>query len=308
MIGLIASIVCLVVALGAFVVAYNVGNDFNAKLIARSVGVVSLGIIAVMCFSAVSAKNVGVAVNFGSVSEQTRAPGIQLKFPWTKIVQIDGTIQTDAYEGENCIPVRIGDGSQACADVVNRWAINPANAASVYEQHRSDDPTDSFKQAVVSTELKQAVQEALKTYNPIAELQAVGQDELSADLSFAPDYEEISKKIEADMKERLGRKDQAHVEGITFSYSRLSDNTQRKLDDYVAAVGETRIASQQRETAKAQAEANRTLSSSVSNDPNVLVSRCLDLLRDAQQANYQLPAGFSCWPGGGTGVVIPGVQ
>lgn len=259
-----------------------------------------------MCFTTVSAKNVGVAVNFGAVSEQTLSPGIQPKLPWTKVIEIDGTIQTDQYEGEACIPVRIGDGSQACADIVNRWQINPKKAAGIYEQHRSDDPTQSFRSAIVSTQLKQSVQEALKNYNPIAQLKAVGGDELSVDLSFAPDYGQISRVIEEDMKDRLDEKDQAQIEGITFSYLKLSENTQRKLDDYVAAIGETRIATQQKETAKAQADANRELSSSVSNDPNVLVSRCFDLLKDAAQTGYELPAGFSCWPGGGSAVIVPG--
>jgi len=267
---------------------------------------IALIILATMAFTTVSAKNVGVAVNFGAVSEQTLNPGPHLKAPWTKVVEIDGTIQTDQYEGDACIPVRIGDGSQGCADIVNRWQINPEKAAGVYEQHRSDDPTMSFRSAIVSTQLKQSVQEALKDYNPIAQLKSVGSDELSVDLSFAPDYGDISKVIEDDMKERLSDKDQAQIEGITFSYLRLSDNTQRKLDDYVAAIGETRIATQQEETAKAQARANSELSASVSNDPNVLVSRCFDLLKDAAQSNYNLPAGFSCWPGGGSSVVIPG--
>jgi len=270
------------------------------------VSTVALVILISMAFTTVSAKNVGVAVNFGAVSEKTLNPGPHLKAPWTKVVEIDGTIQTDQYEGEACIPVRIGDGSQGCADIVNRWQINPEKAAGVYEQHRSDDPTMSFRSAIVSTQLKQSVQEALKDYNPIAQLKSVGSDELSVDLSFAPDYGEISKVIEDDMKERLSEKDQAQIEGITFSYLKLSDNTQRKLDDYVAAIGETRIATQQEETAKAQARANQELSDSVSNDPNVLVSRCFDLLKDASQSNYTLPAGFSCWPGGGSAVVVPG--
>lgn len=265
-------------------------------------------LVAVMCFTTVSAKNVGVAVNFGAVSEQTLSPGIQVKMPWTQVIEIDGTIQTDSYEGESCVTVTIGDGSQACATITNRWQINPKNAAGIYEQHRSDDPTQSFKAAVVSTELKQSISEALKEYNPISQLKIVGEDADASDVSFVPDYGAFSKIIEDDMKERVARTGQAEIIGITFSHLKLSDNTQRKLDDYIAAVGETRIAMQQKETAKAQADANRELSSSVSNDPNVLVSRCFDLLKESSQAGYALPPGFSCWPGGGSGVVIPGVS
>lgn len=269
---------------------------------------VAILLIALMCVTSVSAKNVGVAVNFGAVSEQTLSPGIQPKLPWTQVIEIDGTIQTDSYKGESCVKVTIGDGSQACATITNRWQINPTNAASIYEQHRSDDPTQSFKAAVISTELEQSISEALKEYNPISQLKIVGQDADATDVSFVPDYAAFSKTIEDDMKERLARTGQAEIIGITFSHLELSPNTQRKLDDYIAAVGETRIAMQQKETAKAQADANRELSSSVSNDPNVLVSRCLDLLKESSQSGYALPPGFSCWPGGGSGVVIPGIS
>lgn len=277
-----------------------------ARWSSLAVAVIAAVCLVSMCFTQVSAKNVGVAVNFGAVSERTLSPGVQPKLPWTQVIEIDGTIQTDEYAGESCIPVRIGDGSQACADIVNRWFINPAKASGIYEQHRSNDPTMSFRAAIVSTQLKQAVQEALKNYNPIAELKAVGGDELASDLSFAPDYGEISRVIQEDMKSRLSERDQAQIDAITFSYLKLSDNTQRKLDDYVAAIGETRIATQQEETAKAQARANRELSASVSNDPNVLVSRCFDIVKDATQNGYQFPAGFNCWDGGGSALVIPG--
>lgn len=272
-------------------------------------GLIVLGAILAlsMCVTTVSAKNVGVVVTFGAVDEQTREAGINAKFPWSSVIEIDGTIQTDEYSGDSCIPVRIGDGSQACAFITNRWFINAEKGSTIYGDFRSDDPTASFRSAVISTQLEASVQKALKDYNPIAQLKTVDGDETSEDLSFAPDYDAVSLQIEDDMLERLSDDDLAVIESITFSYLRLADNTQKKLDDYVAAIGETRIAAQREQTASAQANANRTLSDSVSNDPNVLVSKCFDSVADAIAAGYQLPAGFSCW-GASSAVVIPGVS
>ena len=269
------------------------------------VAVVALIILLSISFTTVSAKNVGVAVNFGKVSQQTLTPGLHFKFPWTKVIEIDGTIQTDQYAGDSCIKVTIGDGSQACAKITNRWQINPKNAASIYEQHRSDDPTMSFRAATISTQLEQAISETLGKYNPISNLKVVGGSDDATQVSFVPDYDKLSKQIEENMKDRLDKADQAEIIGITFSHLDLSDNTQKKINDYIAAVGETRIALQQKETAAAQAAANKELSASVSNDPNVLVSRCLDILKDSSQNGYKLPAGFSCWPGDNGTVVVP---
>lgn len=44
-------------------------------------GLLSVILLISMCFTTVSAKNVGVAVNFGAVSQNTLSPGIQPKFP-----------------------------------------------------------------------------------------------------------------------------------------------------------------------------------------------------------------------------------
>ena len=63
----------------------------------------------------------------------------------------------------------------------------------------------------------------------------------------------------------------------------------------------TRIAEQRAKTATAEAESNRVLSESIKNDPNVLVSKCLDAINEGKS----LPAGFQCWPGTSGSVVVP---
>ena len=67
--------------------------------------------------------------------------------------------------------------------------------------------------------------------------------------------------------------------------------------DSLVTFGDTRLSY--------NAEANRKLSSSVSNDPNVLVSRCFDILSEMVASKEPVPAGFTCWPGGGSGIVLP---
>lgn len=295
----------IAIAVAGFITTKKIAPKY--RWISRTVAGLGVVLAVFSCVTTVSAKNVGVVVTFGAVAQETRSSGINLKLPWSNIVEIDGTIQTDEMRDEFCIPVRIGDGSQACAFITNRWSINADKGATIYENFRSDDPTAQFRQAVVSTNLDQAVQEALKNYNPIAQLKSVGGDALADELSFAPDYGAVSAEIETSMRSRLAEQGLAEIESITFSYLRLADSTQKKLDDYVAAIGETRIAMQREETAKAQANANLTLSGSVSNDPNVLVSKCFDTVADAVATGYQLPAGFSCW-GASSAVVVPGVN
>ncbi|HEX3082095.1 MAG TPA: hypothetical protein VHQ86_02475, partial [Candidatus Saccharimonadia bacterium] len=67
-----------------------------------------------------------------------------------------------------------------------------------------------------------------------------------------------------------------------------------------------RIAKQKELTAAAEAAANAALAASVSKDPNVLVSKCLDILAQMEKDKMPIPAGVSCWPGGSGTAVIAG--
>jgi bifunctional DNA-binding transcriptional regulator/antitoxin component of YhaV-PrlF toxin-antitoxin module len=68
------------------------------------------------------------------------------------------------------------------------------------------------------------------------------------------------------------------------------DATQERINALNVEKANTRIAEQRAKTAEAEARANEILAASVSNDPNVLVSKCLDAAREAR-----IPLG--CWPG-----------
>lgn len=259
-------------------------------------------------FTIVAPKQSGVVVSMGHVSKDTLAPGLHVKAPWSKVVEIDGTTQPDEFDGDACLPARIADGSQSCVGLTIRWSINPEYANRIYQEFRSDDPTQQFRSAVIVTQLKAAVQKTFADYNPISQLKTVGADEAeSAEVNFAPDYDAAAQAIMDDMNDRLGELKLAEIHSVSVSGFRLSDSTQKKLDEYIAAIGDTRVARQKEETAKAQARANKELSGSVSNNPNVLVSRCMDSLNEAIVKNYQLPAGFNCWGGSGS-VIVPGTN
>lgn len=275
--------------------------------------VLSLLFLSTGVFTSVNAKNAGVLITFGKVADRTLSPGLHTKLPWQKVIEIDGTVQTDKYLGESCMKVRIGDGSEACVSITNRWNVVETEANKVYESFKSNDPTQEFRTSMMDSELRASVQMALQSYNPIADFEEAGKEATSAELSFTPDFNAINEVITDDMRKKLkeranGGEALGEIQSITMSAMSLAPSTQTKLDDFVGAIGDTRIAEQKVQTNVAQAAANRELSASVANDPNVLVSKCLDTLAEAVVKGYQLPAGFSCWQGGSGGVVIPGTR
>ncbi len=105
------------------------------------------------------------------------------------------------------------------------------------------------------------------------------------------------------MRAQIGS--QVQVLSVFVPVMHFDTATQSRLNALQAQVAQTRIAEQAIKTAQAQAAANAALAASVSTDNNVLVSKCLDVLAEMVNKGQTVPAGFSCWPGGGTGVVLP---
>jgi regulator of protease activity HflC (stomatin/prohibitin superfamily) len=268
----------------------------NAATASMAVALLSLGIAGVImlfaCSAIIEAKQVGVVKTFGDVHEETMSPGWNWKGPFDKVTEIDATTQTDEYKGDSAIQVRLKDGNTAEVYTTIRWSISEEKASQVYSEFRSDDPTDSLRDAMVSTQFKAAANAEFAGFDPLS-LAGI-------DGSTPPDYKALADAVKTRMEQET--EGLVNVRSVTVSLIKLDKRSQKHLDDYVAQVAKTRTAIEAKETATKQAEANAELADSISKDPNVLVSRCLDLI---ESGDLTPPAGFSCWPGGGGDVVIP---
>lgn len=266
-------------------------DEFSLRLFGLIPLVIALVWLLFACTVIVQAKQVGVVTTLGKPSDSTLSSGFHVKAPWQKVTSIDATIQTDEYHGDKAVQVRLQDGNTAAISTTIRWSVSAKNANDVYADFRSDDPTKSLRDAVVSTQFKAALNGVFAGFDPLS---------LAGSDNEGPDYNALAAAVEDVM---LTRTDElVTVRSVTISLVTLDEKSQRRVDEYIGEVAKTRVAKQAQETAAEQAKANRLLSESISNDPNVLVAKCFDLLADG----FKPPAGFTCWPGGGTGVVIPG--
>lgn len=268
----------------------DAGRSYEKEVPFKIYGVIFV-VLALPClffstFTTVEAKQVGVQTTFGKVHESTLGSGPHLKAPWTKVTEIDSTIQTDEYRGDECITVVLSDKNTACISATDRWSVNDENAGDVYAEFRTDDPTGSLRDAVVSTQFKAAVNDVFGGYDATQEER--------------PDYDGLAAEVLAKMEPKT--RGLIDIESITISFIKPSEKLQTKIETIQAQEAKTRIATEALATAEKQAEANRALSESVSNDPNVLVAQCIDGLING---DFTAPAGFSCWPGSGSAVVVP---
>ena len=136
---LVIAVTCLVVGLQANTRGRSWGRFVKGG------GWVMVGLtfltILLTSFTVVQAKEVGVLTTFGKPAKRTLGAGLNIKWPFQSVTLIDGTIQTDKYRAEECIYVRIGDGSRSCLTLTHRWQIVPERANETFANFRSNDPT-----------------------------------------------------------------------------------------------------------------------------------------------------------------------
>lgn len=297
----------LVAALGVGVLVF--GPKFHLK---RSYAAVPL-VLAVLLFglsvtTIIEAKNVGVVTAFGK-PVGTLKPGLSMKAPWQKVTELDGTKITNRYEGETRLPVRIGDGTNAQVSAAIRWSIVGEKADDIYSDYRSDDVNANVRESLVETVFGNAINQVFGTYNPTADLRVVnpGEDVKEQTVNFVPDYDALVAQVTESMEDRVeATGGYVKIDFITISGIDLSVTTQKKIDEFQAEVAKTQVALQQKATNTAAAEANQALSTSLSNNPNVLVSRCLDTFQTMVETAQPIPAGFTCWPGDNKNLVLAG--
>ena len=274
--------------------------------------VLGLLVVVLSCITTVGTKDVGVVTTFGRPTGRDLENGLHAKLPWQKVTELDGAINPDSCTGHECINVRIGDSSTACVEATIRWRIVPAQASVLYQDYRSNDVNETVRESLVKTQFNAALNDVLGKFNPLASVAQAARKTKgtpSATANTAPNLDAFSSDVVDSMQQHLldaghGRK-QVEVVSVTINFINLARTTQDKVNDYLKEVGATRVAEQREQTTAAQARANQNLSKSVSNDPNVLVSKCFDTVEEAVKADYHLPAGFSCWNGSGSAVVVP---
>jgi len=295
MFTLVVLALLILVSLGGCVAALFTHDD--DRLVSGGVGCVGALafalVVAFSCTAVVGTKEVGILTSF---NKPTGAfdNGFHLKWPWEDVTEMDAAWQTDNNTKDHnaCIQARIAHQAVACVDVAIRWRIEQGAADELFQNYRD---FSNVRNSLVTRELATDINAEFATYDPLTV------DDNGNNL--APPLAKLSAAVLADMQSQIGS--QIYVQSVFISLPHFDDSIQSRLNALQSQIAQTRIAKQAVKTAQAQAEANAALAQSVSHDPNVLVSKCLDLLQEMVNKGSAIPTGFSCWPGGSTGVVIP---
>lgn len=283
-------------------------------LVYGALGCAALAVIFTLAssYNPVSTKNEGVETSFGKpVGHLHNGP--HLTWPWIKVHEMDAAIQTDSYyeQDKKCLNVRIANQQTGCVDISIRWRICTGKTTTTKsspgcQQNAVDDlfrdyrTFEHVRDSLVTRDLIAAVNAAFAQYNPLDSIK-LG---TSASGANNPLLSVLAAQVTAQMQREIGG--QIEVLNTIIPIVHFDDATQARINQLQQQVAQTRIAEQERLTNAAKARANDALSKSVNTSPNVLVSQCLTTLEEMVKNSQPVPAGFSCWPGGGVAAVIAG--
>lgn len=259
------------------------------------VGAFALVFALIASMTIVGTKTVGVVTVFGKPTGTPLTSGLHFKAPWAQVHMFDATVQVDKYEGDTCVNVRMAGQTTACVSAVISWRIVPEEANTLKQDHRD---FDRMRQNLVINSVEATLSSVFSTYDPLARVTDGQEVAGTEDVSGYADH--VLEQLQAEVGSGI------EIVKVTTPFIQYDATTQNRLNELQAEVANTRVAEQKKLTATAEAAANAELSASVSNDPNVLVSKCLDLLSVVAQSGQPLPDGFSCWPGGASTAIAVG--
>ena len=182
---------------------------------------------------------------------------------------MNGTIQIANHTGEAATTVRLGNNSTPFVDNSVRWRIHPAPMNCSWTTATSK----TFVTNLVIGELRAALNEVFSDLDPLAPENSDGAN------------------VQA-LGDQVGREvtDQIEIINVIVPLVNYDEATQDRMNAVNVEKANTRVAEQRAKTVEAEAKANEILAASVSNDPKVLVGKCLDAAREAHIS----PLG--CWP------------
>lgn len=269
---------------------------FIFKLAAGAVVAVALLFTGLNSQAVISPQKIGVELAFGKTVGFMQN-GFNWKAPWASVTSFDETVQTTTYEGKNCLTVRIAESQTACVDVSVQWKILPKGVDFLFRNYNKGDLMSNITNALVKRRLEVNLSSVFGNYNPITEATSsvpLGQP-------GNPTVTQLASQVYGQLKNDVGS--WINVRDVLIPRVLFDPSVQSRLNTILAQTAQTAVAQQAVKTALAQAQANKALIQSLSNDPNVLVQNCLNLVNEAIKAGYQLPPGFSCFGSSSVGVI-----
>lgn len=287
-------IAAILAGLGGF--ALIVKGDIDGDRV-RGIGVgvllAALGLLVLDSVTIVSTKTIGVQTSFGKATG-TLDNGFHFVAPWSSVEEFAATRQSLKLSGggdDNGDPivVRLANGTTATVEVSLEWQIDDsADITQLYLDYRT---FDNIQDNVVRRRLSAALNTVFEKYDPLAMIKGDGSEPVSKLETAA------ATALQAEMPKGVA------IRTLYLPKIIYADSVQAQINSFVNAVNDTKIAEQQKLTAKARQEANDLLAAGGKLTPEILYQNCLDMVERMVKEGKPLPAAFTCSGTSATAVV-----
>lgn len=238
-------------------------------------------------FTVVGAKEVAVNYSFGT-SNATLTSGWNWVAPWSSNETFDAALQPLKLSGggdDNGDPIEVrmnGNTITAKMEVSLEWQLDDsADITPLWKEYRT---FDKITENVVRRRLSAALNTVFDKYDPLASIKGNGTTVPTSSMESA---------VIAEMQRILPTGIRIHT--LYLPRVDYPANVQAQLDQFIAAINDTRIAEQQKLTATQRRLANEELTKGGSVlTPGVLYQNCLDLVERLAKDGKGLPAAFNC--------------
>ena len=238
-------------------------------------------------FNSVGTYDIGVTTNFGKVISYV-GPGAHFIPPWDNMAILDESTQPV----NDTITVRVAGQQTAQIPVNLRVQLNPKAVDSTFKLYKGN--TQAVIKNLVEPELNVAMNSVYDGYDPILPLSTNAKPGTPDN----PTTGQLGAEVKARLVQAIGS--QVIVGTLVVKPPQYDQTVENRINSVLAQTAKTDVAKQSVVTAENQARANEVLKQNVT--PLTLVQQCMTAIADGQ---LNPPAGFSCWPGSGSGVVIP---
>lgn len=269
--------------------------------VAKVASLAALGLLFLASFTIVGTKSVAIETWFNK-PVGTADNGWTWHAPWAELHEWDGKLQNLRYsdsddpgveEDGKGVAVRLGNQGTATVDLIFQYRIT--DSGGTLDLFRNYGDEKSVRNNAARKALQSAVNQAFADFDPI---KALAQ---TTDRSPTVGMPQLGQEA-LGLLRNGGLPAGLEAVSLTIVMPHYDGQTEGRIQAFNAAVGDTAIATQREETAKAIQRANAILAASDAS-PEVLYQNCLDMVERVVKAGKALPPAFSC--SGGGGVVIP---
>lgn len=259
-----------------------------------------LVIIFGQCFQTVGPSDIGVILSGGRPSGDM-GPGWGWIAPWQSIATMDDSVQpldynvADPTSGHCEILIRIANQQTACAEVKARIQLLPSATDQELKQYKT---TQGVISGLVTPAVQTYANQVFQSFDPIADVNSTA----PIGSPTRPTTSQLAAILQQDLTASIGQ--YVIIDKLSIPNIDYDSTVQAQLNAAFSQKAKTVIAQQAEQTALAQAQANKNLGSTQVS-PIVLVQQCMTYLTVLADRGLTPPAGFSCWPGQGSGVVLP---